>query len=170
MPVRNETLFKWLLYAAATAMVCLVQGLVLRHISFWGVFPFLFPVLTTVLGVYEGPIPGVVYGAIVGILCDLTLVAPLPCFYTLVLPFTGLLAALISKGVLSEGFLCSLICSALAFVLTDGFHCLLLLLDGHQIWPQALWLTGREALCSLLFLPLVFFPFRAVFRRCHVDD
>lgn len=170
MPVRNETLFKWSLYAAATALVFLVQGLALRHVELWGVFPFLFPVLTAVLGMYEGGVRGVTYGLVIGVLCDLTLAGPLPCFYTLALPLTGLAAALISGGLVSAGFLCSIICSAVAFAVTDGFHCLLLLLDGQSVWPSAALLAGRETAVSLLFLPLVFFPFRAIFRRCHVDD
>ena len=58
MLVRNETIFKWSLYGAATLVLFLLQGLVLQRIELWGVFPFLFPVEVAILASYEGPLPG----------------------------------------------------------------------------------------------------------------
>ena len=45
MLARNETIFKWALYAGATAVFFLLQGGVLQRISLWGVIPFVFPIL-----------------------------------------------------------------------------------------------------------------------------
>ena len=73
MLARNETIFKWALYAGATAVFFLLQGGVLQRISLWGVIPFVFPILVAVVGMYEGPLPGSVYGLTVGVLCDLLL-------------------------------------------------------------------------------------------------
>lgn len=97
MLARNETIFKWALYAGATAVFFLLQGGVLQRISLWGVIPFVFPILVAVVGMYEGPLPGSVYGLTVGVLCDLLLPAFIPCFYTLVFPAVGLCAALVSQ-------------------------------------------------------------------------
>ena len=45
MLARNETIFKWALYAGATAVFFLLQGAVLQRITLWGVIPFVFPIL-----------------------------------------------------------------------------------------------------------------------------
>ena len=58
MLARNETIFKWALYAGATAVFFLLQGAVLQRITLWGVIPFVFPILVAVLGMYEGPAAG----------------------------------------------------------------------------------------------------------------
>jgi len=101
---RNETIFKWALYAGATAVFFLLQGAVLQRITLWGVIPFVFPILVAVLGMYEGPLPASVYALTVGVLCDLLLPASIPCFYTLIFPAAGLCAALISQSLPPAGF------------------------------------------------------------------
>ena len=78
MLARNETIFKWALYAGATAEFFLLQGSVLQRITLWGVIPFVFPILVAVLGMYEGPLPASVYALTVGVLCDLLLPASVP--------------------------------------------------------------------------------------------
>ena len=98
MLARNETIFKWALYAGATAVFFLLQGAVLQRITLWGVIPFVFPILVAVLGMYEGPLPASVYALTVGVLCDLLLPASIPCFYTLIFPAAGLCAALMLTG------------------------------------------------------------------------
>ena len=70
MLARNETIFKWALYAGATAVFFLLQGAVLQRITLWGVIPFVFPILVAVLGMYEGPLPASVYALTVGVLKD----------------------------------------------------------------------------------------------------
>ena len=45
MLARNETIFKWALYAGATAVFFLLQGAVLQRSTLWGVIPFVFPLL-----------------------------------------------------------------------------------------------------------------------------
>ena len=104
MLARNETIFKWALYAGATAVFFLLQGAVLQRITLWGVIPFVFPILVAVLGMYEGPLPASVYALTVGVLCDLLLPASIPCFYTLIFPAAGLCAALISQSLLMKMF------------------------------------------------------------------
>ena len=68
MLARNETIFKWALYAGATLLFFLLQGALLQRLTLWGVIPFVFPVLTAVLGMYEGPLPGSIYGLILGVI------------------------------------------------------------------------------------------------------
>ena len=61
MLARNETIFKWCLYGAATFLCFLAQGAVFQRITLWGVIPFLYPVLAAVVGTLEGPLAGSIY-------------------------------------------------------------------------------------------------------------
>ena len=170
MLARNETIFKWALYAGATAVFFLLQGFVLQRITFWDVIPFVFPILAAVLGMYEGPLAGSIYGLVLGVLCDLLLPASIPCFYTLVFPAVGLCAALISQILLPAGFLCAAVTSVLAFFFTDAFHCILLWVRRKAAWAAGAQLFLRETCVSLLLIIPVVLLFSAVFRRTHLDD
>ena len=170
MLARNEIIFKWSLYAGATAVFFLLQGGVLQRISLWGVIPFVFPILVAVVGMYEGPLPGSVYGLTVGVLCDLLLPAFIPCFYTLVFPAVGLCAALVSQNLLPAGFLCAAVTSIIAFFLTDLFHCFLLWARGQNAWAAGARLFAQEVGVSILLIIPVVLLFSAVFRRTHLDD
>lgn len=170
MLARNETIFKWALYAGATAVFFLLQGGVLQRISLWGVIPFVFPILVAVVGMYEGPLPGSVYGLTVGVLCDLLLPAFIPCFYTLVFPAVGLCAALVSQNLLLAGFLCAAVTSVTGFFFTDLFHCFLLWARGQNAWAAGARLFAQEVGVSILLIIPVVLLFSAVFRRTHLDD
>lgn len=166
---RSEIFFKWLLYSAASLFFLLLQGSVLQRLRLFGVMPFLYPVLAAVLAMYEGALSGTVYGLVLGVLCDLALPGPIPCFYTLIFPLTGLCAGLIAKSWLPAGFLCSLVVSVAAFVLTDAFHGLLLVLAGKAAWAAVAVTALREICATALFIPLVFLLFRRVCRKCAAE-
>ncbi len=156
MLARNETIFKWALYAGATAVFFLLQGAVLQRITLWGVIPFVFPILVAVLGMYEGPLPASVYALTVGVLCDLLLPASIPCFYT--------------QSLLPAGFLCGVVTSVLSFLLTDAFHCVVLWAGGKAAWAAGAQVFLREVCVSILLVVPVVLLFSAVFRRTHLDD
>ena len=111
MIARNETILKWSLYAAATALCLLVQGGLLQRLVFWGVIPFLYPLLAAIPATYEGPLAGSIFALTVGMVCDLLLPGPMPCLYTLIFPLAGLCAGLLSQSWLPAGFLCSFVLS-----------------------------------------------------------
>ena len=150
MLARNETIFKWALYAGATAVFFLLQGAVLQRITLWGVIPFVFPILVAVLGMYEGPLPASVYA--------------------LTFPAAGLCAALISQSLLPAGFLCGVVTSVLSFLLTDAFHCIVLWAGGKAAWAAGAQVFLREVCVSILLVVPVVLLFSAVFRRTHLDD
>ena len=170
MLARNETIFKWALYAAAAALCLLVQGALLQRVTLLGVIPFLYPLLAAIPASCESPLSGTVFALCMGVLCDQLLPGPIPCFYTLIFPLAGLLASLIARSLLPAGFLCSLTVSALAFLLTDLFHCLLLWVDGKAAWSAGAFLTLREFCVTAPLVPLMTLLFSAVHRRTHRDD
>ncbi len=170
MLARNETIFKWSLYAAAAALCFLVQGCVLQAVSLWGVIPFLYPLVAAIPATYEGSLAGSIFALAVGVACDLLLPAPLPCFYTLVFPFVGLCGGLLAQSLLRAGFLCSLCAAAAAFLLTDGFHCLLLWSAGKAAWGTGASVMLREFCVTAVLTVPVTFLFRAVYRKTHIYD
>ena len=170
MLARNETIFKWALYAGAALLCLLVQGGLCQRIVLWGVIPFVYPMLAAIPATFESPVAGTIFALCMGVVCDLLLPAPLPCFYTLILPLAGLCGSLLSQSLLPAGFLCSLAASAAAFLLVDGFHGLLLWMTGRPAWSAVLWLMLREFLISAPLVIPVTLLLRAVFRKTHLDD
>lgn len=170
MIARNETIFKWLLYAAATALCFLLQGGLLQRLTFWGVLPFLYPLLAAIPSTYEGPLAGTVFSLAVGVVCDLLLPGPIPCLHTMIFPLVGLCAGLLAQSWLPAGFLCSLVSAAAAFALTDGFRCLILWMQGKGAWEAGAAVTLREFSVTLPFIIPLTLLYRSVFRRTHLDD
>lgn len=167
MLARNEIIIKWLLYAAAAALCFLVQGAILQRITVWGVIPFLYPLAAVIPATYESPVAGTIFALCTGIVCDLLLPGSSPCLYTLIFPLAGLCASLISRSLLPAGYACSLVTAATTFLLTDGFRCLLLWMDGQSPWLTGGNLMVREfCVTAPLVLPATFL-FRAVARKVH---
>ena len=165
---RSETFIKWLLYALATFALFLLQG-VLHRLRLFGVLPFLYPVMAATLSMYEGAFAGTAYSLVLGVACDLLLPGPIPCFYTLVFPLAGLCAGLMARSLLPAGFPCCLASSAVAFLLTDAFHCLLLAMGGG-FSSAALVAAAAETGQTQCFSPAVLLLFRPIHRKCHLDD
>ena len=170
MLARNEVIFKWTLYAAATALCFLLQGALFQRVTIWGVLPFVYPMLAAIPATYEAPAPAAIFALCVGVVCDALLPGSMPCFYTLVFPVIGLCASLLAQGVLPAGFFCSLAVSLIAICLTDLFRCLLLWVTGHGAWKAGLFLLLRELCVTLpLSIPAAFL-YRAVARKVHMYD
>lgn len=170
MLARNEIIFKWALYAAVTAVWFLVQGALCQRITVWGVIPFLYPMLAAIPATFEAPLSATVFALCLGVVCDILLPGSCPCLYTLVFPVIGLCSSLLAQSLLPAGLLCSLAVTAVAFLLTDLFCCLLLALNGASAWGAGLFLLLRELLVTAPLLVPVTLLYRTVFRRTHIYD
>lgn len=170
MIARNETIFKWLLYAAATALCFFLQGSILQRLEFWSVLPFIYPLLAVIPATFEGPLAGTIFSLILGVFCDLLLPGPIPCLFTLIFPLAGLCAGLISQSWLPAGFLCSLVSAVISFALTDGFRCVLLWMGGKAAWEAGGIVALREFCVAVPFIIPLTLLYRAVFLRTHRDD
>ena len=148
----------------------MVQAAVLQRFTLWGVIPFLYPLIAALPATFEGPAAGTVYALAAGVLCDLLLPSPIPCFYTLIFPLVGLSAGLLSQSLIPAGYLCSAVASLPAHLLTGVFHCIVLWATGHAAWTTGLSVMLRELCLSLPWsLPMAWL-FRKVYRRVHIDD
>ena len=170
MIARNETIFKWSLYAAATALCLLVQTGLLQRLEFWGVIPFLYPLLAAIPATFQGPLAGTIFSLCVGLVCDLLLPGPIPCLYTLVFPLAGLCAGLLSQSWLPAGFLCSLVSAAAAFLLTDSFRCLILWMRGRAAWEAGALVMLREFCVAAPFIIPLTLLYHPVLPRTQLDD
>lgn len=170
MLARSATIIKWVLYALAGLACTVVQAAVLQRFTLWGVIPFLYPLIAALPATFEGPAAGTVYALAAGVLCDLLLPSPIPCFYTLIFPLVGLSAGLLSQSLIPAGYLCSAVASLPAYLLTGVFYCIVLWATGHAAWTAGLSVTLRELCVSLPWsLPMAWL-FRKVYRRVHIDD
>ena len=170
MLARSATIIKWVLYALAGLACTVVQAAVLQRFTLWGVIPFLYPLIAALPATFEGPAAGTVYALAAGVLCDLLLPSPIPCFYTLIFPLVGLSAGLLSQSLIPAGYLCSAVASLPAYLLTGVFHCIVLWATGHAAWTAGLSVMLRELCVSLPWsLPMAWL-FRKVYRRVHIDD
>ena len=170
MLVRNEIIIKWTIYAAATAVWFLVQGTLCQRITLWGVIPFLYPMLAAIPATFEAPVPATVFALCLGVVCDILLPDAMPCLYTLIFPVIGLCASLLSQSLVPAGMLCSLVVTAVAFVLTDLFRCFVLAIGGVSPWGTGLFILVRELLVTAPLLIPVTALYRAVYRKTHVYD
>ena len=170
MLARSATIIKWVLYALAGLACTVVQAAVLQRFTLWGVIPFLYPLIAALPTTFEGPAAGTVYALAAGVLCDLLLPSPIPCFYTLIFPLVGLSAGLLSQSLIPAGYLCSAAAALPAYLLTGIFHCIVLWAQGHPAWGAAMSVTLRELCVSLLWSLPMTWQFRRVYLRVHVDD
>ena len=169
MLARNETIIKWLLYAGAALLCCLVQG-GLQYFTVWGVIPFLYPLAAVIPATYDGPTAGTIFAIGAGILCDLLLPGPIPCIYTLIFPLAALCGGLLSQSLLPAGIFCSLAASAAGFLLLDGFHCVILWANGKAAWEAGGWVMVREFCVTAPFVIPVTLLYRGVYRHTRYDD
>ena len=151
MTSRTLTL-KWFLFACATLLVALLDAFALSRISVFGFSPFVFPIMAALAASFEGPLQGSFYAMALGVLCDMTLAAPLPCIYTVSFTLCAFVAAALSESVLRPGLLCSAVVSALSLFISASF-CALVLFFRRGADPTAL--LGAALHEVVLSLPLV---------------
>ena len=75
-----------------------------------------------------------------------------------------------AQSLLPAGFLCSLVVSAISFLMTDFFHCFLLWAVGKSVWDTGLFLMLREFCVTAVWTVPVTLLFLTVFRRTRFDD
>ena len=66
---RRDFLMKWLLYAAVTLLLVLLQSLVLTHIHLLDIHPFALPLLAGIIAVWEPQRECAFYGLVFGRVC-----------------------------------------------------------------------------------------------------
>lgn len=164
---QRDYAIKWLFFSLATLILVALQALVLRHITLWGIHPILFPMIVALATMWEGN-EGVLFSLVFGLLTDLTTTGPIPCFYTLAFLVISVATMIVVKHLIVPGFVCAIITSALSIFLCDLLQILFLSYTVGISLPPALLLTAKEEI-SVVCMPLIYFPFRALHNRIQAD-
>jgi hypothetical protein len=163
---KSYLIYKWTVYALVTALFLAVQSGVLCRVQVWGLMPFLYPVLPAVVSSYEGLRRGPTFSLCLGVVCDLLYWGPFSGFYTITFTLLALFSALIAENLISPGFLCSLVVSAMALALTGGFRLALAFLSGSPYLALMGRMVVGEAILTLPWLLLVHPIYRLIHIRC----
>ena len=165
MPKRY-IVFKWVVYALATALLLQVQTWVLDYVPVWGVTAYLAPMLVGVVASYEGSLAGPLFALVFGVLWDLGTASPAAAFFTFTFTAAALTAALMAEHLFSPGFLCSQASTTVCYLITALGRLLLL---GAGAWEAGAVLALREFLVSLPLLLVVFPVYRWVHRKTTIE-
>ena len=166
---KSYTVFKWVVYAIATLLLCALQSVVLNHIRVLGLTPFLYPVLPALVAMFEGSRPGAVFALVFGLYCDLLVPEPFPGFFALIFPVAAIAAAWVAERLTSRGFLCALIVSSMGLLLTGALRMFVQLLSGGQYMGLMARMVVEEGLLTLPALLAAVPLYRTIYRRCGAD-
>ena len=167
MPKRY-LVFKWAVYGLATLALVFLSSLLLGRLTIGGVHFLLLPMFVGVVASYEGSLASPIFALAFGFLCDLGGAGPLPGFYTFAFTLAALIAALLAQNLFSPGFLCSLVSTAVCYLICGLGRCLVHVSDGAAL-PTVLLLAAKEFLISLPLLLAVFPLYRWLHRKTTVE-
>lgn len=148
----RDKVIKWSAYALACFLLLTVHSLTLANWHVWGIAPFLPPLLPAVITSMEERLESIGFALVFGMVCDVTLAAPLPCLYTVSFTLAAVAASFIAGNVLQPGVLCSLAVSAAAFILVDIIVGIALLLGARASLSAVVLRALREMILSLPLL------------------
>ena len=169
MQPKSYKIFKWTIYGLATFLMLILQSLVLNQIRILGTVPFLYPVLPALVAMFEGGRRGPVFALTLGVVCALLLPAPFPGFFPIAFTLAAVLSARVAENLLSTGFFCGLLVSALSLLLTGGLRILTQLLSGGGYLELMARIVLIESAITLPAVIVAFPLYRVIHKRCAVD-
>lgn len=163
---RRDFLMKWLLYAAVTLLLVLLQSLVLTHIHLLDIHPFALPLLAGIIAVWEPQRECAFYGLVFGLVCDLTMPGGDAVSVYAVVSHRGAARELHRAQAHHAGLLVLDGRRGAALVVTDVLQALSQIYrHGSAAFAAAAALTGRELLLIVPLAPLLYLPLHWIYRR-----
>ena len=169
MQPKSYRVFKWVMYALVTLLLCAFHAMFFSNIRVLGLTPFLYPMLPAMAAMFEGPRQGAVFALVLGVLCDLLVPAPFRGFFSIIFPVIAALSGALASRLQSRGFLCALIVSSLGLLATGAFRMLIQVLAGGRYLGLMARIALGETLLTLPALLIVLPLYRTIFRRCAAD-
>ena len=165
---RQDQIYKWFVYALGLLPLWLADAYLLGRWLPVGTRPLLLLLSVVAVAVMEGATAGAGFGFGVGLLW----VFGYPGIHSgmiFFLVFTGMWVGITAQYALTQGFLGCLLCSAGTLAILEGLR-LAWGLFTHQAAAEILLrAAGCEWIFTMLWTPLVYLIFRAVFRRVGLD-
>ena len=161
---RRDLIHKWLVYALALVPLWVLDSMVLPRFPVLGVTPVLLPAAVVAVSVLEGAHGGAGFGLGAGLLWALAY----PGGYgsrVFLLSLAGLVCGALCQYVLSQSLAGCMLCAAGVVALLDLQQILRLLLADLADLPALLQVAAPEWLLTMLWTPVLYLIFRAIFRR-----
>ena len=161
---RRDLIHKWLFYTLALVPVWLLDALILPRLPLFGVTPMLLPLTVAAVAVLEGSFAGAGFGMVVGLWWETAYPGG---FGGLVfgLSLAGLIIGQLSQYVLRQSFPSYLLCATGLLSVLDCLRIFRWLFTNSADLPALLRVAVPEVLWSLVWSPLAWLLFRAIFRR-----
>ena len=162
---RRDFFHKWFLYALGLLPVWVLDAYILpRYPLFGRVTPMLLPLAAASVAVLEGAYAGTGFGMAVGLLWELVYPGGFggQVFF---LALAGMAMGAVSQYALSQSFLGCLICSAGVLGFLDCLRVARMLFINAANLSDLLQIAIPEFLWSLVWTPLVWLLFRAIYHR-----
>lgn len=160
----RDSIHKWFIYALALLPIWILDGMILPRYPIMGVTPMLLPTAVASVALLEGGYCGTAFGMAVGLLWELAYPGGFGIM-VMSMALAGMLIGIIAQYVLSQGFPACLLCTGCVLVVMDGLRMLKGLITHSATFSAMLEVAIPEVILSLLWTPVVWLIFRAVFRR-----
>lgn len=161
---RGNLIHKWLVYALGLLPVWLLDAYILPRYPLFGFTPTLLPLAAAAVAVLEGAYAGTGFGMAVGLLWELAYPGGFGgLVFTMAL--LGMAVGVVTQYALSQSFPGCLLCSAGVLAVLDALRVLRGLFTGAAGLSALLQVAVPEFLLSLVWSPVIYLLFRAVFRR-----
>ena len=161
---RRDYLRKWLFYALGLLPIWLLDAYILPRIPIFGTVPMLLPLAAAAVAVLEGAYSGTGFGMAVGLLWELAYPGGFGGM-VFFLALAGMAMGAVSQYALNQSFAGCLICSAGVLALLDFLRVAQRLFIKAANLSSLLQVAVPEFLCSLIWSPLVWLLFRAIYNR-----
>ena len=161
---RRDFFHKWFVYTLGLLPIWVLDAYILPRYPLMGVSPVLLPLAAAAVAVLEGAYAGTGFGLAVGLLWELAYPGGFGglVFY---LALAGMAMGAVSQYALSQSFLGCLICSAGVLGLLDCLRVARMLFINAASLSSLLQVAVPEFLWSLVWTPLVWLLFRAIYDR-----
>ncbi len=161
---RRDVIHKWLVYSLGLLPVWLLDAYILPRCPLFGVVPMLLPLAVAAVAVLEGAYAGTGFGLGVGLLWELAYPGGFggSVFF---LALAGMAMGAVSQYALNQSFVGCLICAAGELALLDFLRVTRMLFINAASLSALLQVAVPEFLWSLVWTPLVWLLFRAVYNR-----
>lgn len=161
---RRDQIHKWFVYALGLLPVWILDEFILTRIPLLGVVPMLLPIAVVAVAVQEGALAGAGFGMAVGLLWELAYPGGFggTVFF---LALAGMISGGLTQYALSQSLPGCLLCSAGTLAALDGLRVAGKLISRAASLPALLQVAVPEFLLSLLWTPVIYLLFRAIYRR-----
>ena len=165
---RQDQIYKWFIYTLGLLPIWILDAYLLGRYPVFGAKPLLLPLAVSAVAVMEGAYAGAGFGLGVGLLWALGY-AGTNGGVVLFLVLAGMMVGISAQYALTQGFVGCLLCSAGTLFALECLHIFWGLFSQAAPLSALVEISAKELFFSLLWTPLVYLIFRAVFRRVGLD-